>query len=67
MSGNLNLKRTAARREAAQEFSLEPLPELPISLRNRFPDLAIWVREVRDRDERNGARLRAILTNLKGE
>ncbi len=56
-----------AKPEAAEEFSLEPLPELPIALRNRLPDLELWVKQVRGRDERNGARLRAILVNLKGE
>jgi hypothetical protein len=66
MATNPNFNRTVAERSAADEFQFSDFPDMPISLKNRFPELRIWEEQVKKWNAENNRRLRDALAQLKG-
>lgn len=66
MTTNPNFNRTVAERSAADEFQFSEFPEIPQSLKNRFPELRDWEDLLKRWHAENNRRLRDALTQLKG-
>lgn len=66
MTSNPNFNRTVAERSAADEFQFSDFPEMPTSLKNRFPELRVWEESLKKWNAENNRRLRDVLAQLKG-
>jgi hypothetical protein len=66
MTTNANFNRTVGQPKAANEFQFSDFPELPVSMKNRFPELREWEERVKQWNAENSRRLRDALTQLKG-